>query len=84
MPDINSNLIRNMGHDVRTSVSSILGLSALAGANVHDKERVMEYMNNINITARQLLDYVDEVMNAVNVNQDDNAEKQEINMHDLV
>ncbi len=54
--------LSNMSHDIRTPMNAIVGLTALAGANIDQRERVLEYLGKITKSSRHLLGLINEVL----------------------
>ena len=53
--------LSNMSHDIRTPMNAIVGLTAIAGANVESQDRVIE----ITESSRHLLGLINEVLDVV-------------------
>lgn len=54
--------LSNMSHDLRTPMNAIVGLTALAGANLDNVERVKDCLNKIAGSSRHLLGLINEVL----------------------
>jgi len=54
--------LSNMSHDMRTPMNAIIGMTAIAGAHLDDKERVMECLGKIISSSRHLLALINEVL----------------------
>lgn len=52
----------NMSHDMRTPLNVIIGMSELAGKNVEDTEKVTDYLKKINMSSRQLLGLINDIL----------------------
>ena len=52
----------NMSHDIRTPMNAIIGMTAIAGANINDRERVQDCLGKINQSSRHLLGLINEVL----------------------
>ncbi len=48
--------LSNMSHDIRTPMNAIVGLTAIAGANIESQDRVIECLSKITESSRHLLD----------------------------
>ena len=59
--------LTNMSHDIRTPMNAIVGLTALAGANVEHSEKVIEYLGKITKSSRHLLGLVNEVLDMAKI-----------------
>ena len=54
--------LSNMSHDIRTPMNAIVGMTAIAGANVDDPERVRDCLSKITQASRHLLGLINEVL----------------------
>lgn len=52
----------NMSHDIRTPMNAIIGMTAIAGANISDKQRVLDCLGKITRSSRHLLSLINEVL----------------------
>lgn len=52
----------NMSHDIRTPMNAIIGMTAIAGANIDDKNRVLDCLGKITQSSRHLLSLINEVL----------------------
>ena len=59
--------LSNMSHDIRTPMNAIVGLTALAGANIENKDRVIEYLGKITRSSRHLLGLINEVLDMARI-----------------
>lgn len=57
-----SEFLSKMSHDIRTPMNAIVGMSAIAEANIDDKERVSDCLNKIKIASHHLTNLVNEVL----------------------
>ena len=62
-----SEFLSNMSHDIRTPMNAIVGLTAIAGANIDNKDRVMECLCKITKSSRHLLGLVNEVLDMARI-----------------
>ena len=51
-----------MSHDIRTLMNAIVGMTAIAGANIENQERVLDCLGKITQSSRHLLSLVNEVL----------------------
>lgn len=51
-----------MSHDIRTPMNGIVGMTAIAAANVHDEKRVQSCLTKINEASAHLLNLINEVL----------------------
>lgn len=59
--------LSNMSHDLRTPMNAIVGLTALAGANLDNVERVKDCLNKIAGSSRHLLGLINEVLDMARI-----------------
>lgn len=59
--------LSNMSHDIRTPMNAIVGLTALAGANIENQERVIECLSKITKSSRHLLALINEVLDMARI-----------------
>ncbi len=57
-----SSFLANMSHDIRTPMNGIIGMTAIAGAHLDDKERVADCLSKIMIASKHLLGLLNEVL----------------------
>ena len=57
-----SEFLSRMSHDIRTPMNAIIGMTAIAGMNLDDKERISDCLNKINTASKHLLSLVNEVL----------------------
>ena len=54
--------LEHMSHEIRTPMNSIIGLSYLIGVSVDDPKQVLENLDKINVSARFLLSFVNDIL----------------------
>lgn len=52
----------NMSHDIRTPMNAIKGFTAMAKRNCDDKDKVMQYLDKIDLAGQQLLLLINQVL----------------------
>lgn len=57
-----TDFLSNMSHDIRTPMNAIIGMTAIAGANIKNTERVQDCLEKINRSSRHLLGLINEVL----------------------
>lgn len=57
-----SNFLSTMSHDIRTPMNAIMGMAAIAQANLVEPDRVRDCLNKINVSSRHLLSLINEVL----------------------
>ena len=59
--------LTNMSHDIRTPMNAIVGLTAIAGANIESQEKVLECLGKITGAGRHLLGLINEVLDMARI-----------------
>ena len=54
--------LSNMSHDIRTPMNAIVGMTAIAGANIESQDRVIDCLSKITQSSRHLLGLINEVL----------------------
>lgn len=54
--------LSNISHDMRTPLNAILGYTALAKEYISDSNVVLDYLSKIDTSGRQLLDFIEKVL----------------------
>ena len=57
-----SEFLSNMSHDIRTPMNAILGMTAIAGANVDNPQRVRDCLRKISLSGTQLIGLITDVL----------------------
>ncbi|MCM1529974.1 MAG: response regulator [Alistipes sp.] len=57
-----TDFLANMSHDIRTPMNAIIGLTAIAGTHIDDRERVADCLSKITISSKHLLGIINEVL----------------------
>lgn len=57
-----SDFLSKMSHDIRTPMNAIIGMTAIAGAHIDDKDRVVDCLSKITVSSRHLLSLINEVL----------------------
>ena len=77
--------LSNMSHDIRTPMNAIVGLTAIAGANIESQDRVIECLSKITESSRHLLGLINEVLDMARIESGKMTLAQEdFNLPDLV
>ena len=80
-----STFLSNMSHDIRTPMNAIVGLTAIAGANIESQDRVIECLGKITKSSRHLLGLINEVLDMARIESGKMTLAQEdFNLPDLV
>lgn len=57
-----SDFLSRMSHDIRTPMNAILGMTAVAGMHIDERERVLDALGKITISSKHLLGLINEVL----------------------
>ena len=57
-----SQFLTNMSHDIRTPMNAIVGMTAIAGAHLDDKDRVKDCLSKISTSSRHLLSLINDIL----------------------
>ena len=57
-----SDFLSRMSHDIRTPMNAILGMTAVAGMHIDDKERVLDALGKITVSSKHLLGLINDVL----------------------
>lgn len=57
-----SDFLSRMSHDIRTPMNAIMGMTAIAGAHIDDRERVADCLNKITVSSTHLLGLINDVL----------------------
>lgn len=57
-----SSFLANMSHDIRTPLNGIIGMTAIAGAHIDDRERVAGCLSKITVASKHLLGLINDVL----------------------
>jgi len=80
-----SDLMSRMSHDIRTLMNANIGMTAIAGKYLEDKERVEDCLRKISVSSKHLLSLINEVldMSKIESGKIDLVEK-EVNLSELI
>jgi len=59
--------LSNMSHDIRTPMNAIVGLTAIAGANIENPDKVIECLGKTTKASRHLLGLINEVLDMARI-----------------
>lgn len=77
--------LSNMSHDIRTPMNAIIGMTAIAGANIDNEERVLDCLGKISRSSRHLLGLINEVLDMSSIESGKiSLTEEEFNLSDLV
>ena len=57
-----SEFLSNMSHDIRTPMNAIVGMTAIATANIEDTQQVQNCLKKITLSSRHLLGLINDVL----------------------
>jgi len=57
-----SEFLSNMSHDIRTPMNAIVGMTAIAAANIDDREQVSSCLKKISLSGKHLLGLINDVL----------------------
>lgn len=57
-----SDFLSRMSHDIRTPMNAILGMTAVAGMHIDERERVLDALGKITVSSKHLLGLINEVL----------------------
>ncbi len=80
-----SDFLSRMSHDIRTPMNAIIGMTAIAGTHIDDRERVLDCLSKITVSSSHLLSLINEVldMSKIESGKVDLCEE-EFNLSDLI
>ena len=62
-----TDFMNRISHDIRTPMNAIVGLTAIAGANIENQDRVVECLGKITKSSRHLLGLINEVLDMARI-----------------
>jgi len=57
-----SEFLSKMSHDIRTPMNAIIGMTAIAGTHLNERDKVSDCLNKITISSRHLLSLINDVL----------------------
>lgn len=80
-----SDFLSKMSHDIRTPMNAIIGMTAIAGAHIDEKERVKDCLAKIDISSKHLLSLINEVLDMSKIESGKmSLNEDNVNISDLV
>lgn len=80
-----TDFLSNMSHDIRTPMNAIVGMTAIAGANIENQDRVLDCLSKITQSSRHLLGLINEVLDMSRIESGKiSLNEEEFNLSDLV
>lgn len=80
-----TNFLASMSHDIRTPLNSIIGMTAIAGTHLEDRERVEDCLSKIAVSGKHLMGLINEVLDMNKIESDKlNLMAENFNISELV
>lgn len=80
-----TNFLSTMSHDIRTPMNAIMGMSAIAQANLNSPDKVHDCLTKINVSSRHLLSLINEVLDMSKIESGKiDLSPEEINLAELI
>lgn len=80
-----SEFLSRMSHDIRTPLNAIIGMTAIAGTHLDNRERAADCLGKITTASRHLLALINEVLDMSKIESGKiDLSEEEFNMSDLV
>jgi len=80
-----SEFMSRMSHDIRTPMNAIIGMTAIAGRYLDDKEHVADCLSKITVSSKHLLALINEVLDMSKIESGKiELAEEEINLSDLI
>lgn len=80
-----SEFMSRMSHDIRTPMNAIIGMTAIAGRYLDDRDRVEDCLGKITVSSRHLLSLINEVLDMSKIESGKiELAEEEIDLSDLV
>ena len=62
-----SDFLSRMSHDIRTPMNAIIGMTAIAGAHIDSRERVLDCLEKISASSKLLLSLINETLDMAKI-----------------
>ncbi len=80
-----SDFLSRMSHDIRTPMNAIIGMTAIAGTHLDDRDRVADCLNKITVSSGHLLSLINEVLDMTKIESGKvDLNEEDFNLSDLV
>lgn len=80
-----SDFLSRMSHDIRTPMNAIIGMTAIAGIHLDDKEKVSDCLNKITVSSSHLLSLINEILDMSKIESGKvDLSEEEFNLSDLI
>lgn len=80
-----TDFLAHMSHDIRTPMNAIIGMTAIAGAHIDQKERVRDSLEKITTSSRHLLSLINDLLDMSQIEKGTlTLDEEEFNLSELV
>ena len=80
-----TNFLSSMSHDIRTPMNAIMGMAAIAQANLECPDKIQDCLNKINTSSRHLLSLINEVLDMSKIESGKiNISLEQISLPDMI
>ncbi len=80
-----SDFLSRMSHDIRTPMNAIIGMTAIAGTHLDNKERVADCLGKITLSSKHLLSLINEVLDMSKIESGKvDLNEEEFNISDII
>ena len=76
--------LSHISHEMRTPLNAIFGFTTLAKTSLHNPEAAMDYLNQIEVASRQLLDMITEALDVSNVSSAAGSAQEECDLCEVL
>lgn len=76
--------LSNISHDMRTPLNAIFGYTSLAKMNVSDMDTITNYLDQIEIASKKLLDMIEKVLQVSALSNAAGPKEVECDLHEIV
>ncbi len=66
---VKSDFLSSMSHDIRTPMNAIVGMTALALANLNDASKIEDYLHKISVSSQHLLSLINDILDMSQIEQ---------------
>lgn len=66
---VKSEFLSSMSHDIRTPMNAIVGMTALASADVSNPEKIQDYLKKISVSSQHLLSLINDILDMSQIEQ---------------
>ncbi len=66
---VKSDFLSSMSHDIRTPMNAIVGMTALALANLKNPDKVKDYLHKISVSSQHLLSLINDILDMSQIEQ---------------